>query len=868
MTEETKTTKPTTEREFPENLALVPLREMVVFPKLVVPLGVGREKSVAAITAAMSEERHLIVLAAQRDAEIDDVQPEQIHNIGTVAEIVRLLRIPDGSAQIIVQGLQRVRITGYTPEDRYFRVKFDVIPEELGDAVEREAQLRNVKALFDRYVDNGGAILPELAMTAKNTDDPSHFADLVASSPDLTLEQRQQLLEQKSVIERLRFLGVFLAKQNEILELKQKIQSEVQQTLDKTQREYILREQMKAIQKELGDDDQGSEIRELKEKVEQAGMPDPVKEKALKEVGRLEKIPQASPETGVIRTYVDWLISLPWGKAASDDWDIQAAARILDEDHYGLPKVKDRILEYMAVRKLSRNLRAPILCFVGPPGVGKTSLGKSIARAMGRKFVRMSLGGIRDEAEIRGHRRTYVGALPGRILQNMKTAAEVNPVFMLDEIDKVGADFRGDPSSALLEVLDPEQNFSFSDHYLEVPYDLSKVIFITTANVEDTIIPPLRDRMEIIRLPGYTEDEKLHIAKGYLVPRQLKQHGLMADDKAADEKATTESPAQTTASAEGANAVDKATDTKATQGNATNGDGKSSDGKPAEAAPEKPFETRLVISDDVLRELVRRYTREAGVRNLEREIGTICRKVARTIAEGKADKVTVNVDTLHEYLGPERFDFGLAEEEDQVGAVTGVSVSEHGGDVLTVEATVIDGKDEDFMLTGQIGKVMEESARAALSYVRSHQAEFGIPKGFFEDHAMHIHVPAGAIPKDGPSAGVTMATAIVSALSGRRVRRDVAMTGEITLRGRVLPIGGVKEKLLAAHRAGIKTFILPEKNKKDLVDVPKEVLDTVEIKTASLIDDVLKVALQPGQPAVTPAQIEASRAAAVAPPAH
>ncbi len=827
MTEDTKTTKPTTEGEFPSDLALVPLREMVVFPKLVVPLGVGREKSVAAITAAMSEERHLIVLAAQRDAEIDDVQPEQIHNIGTVAEIVRLLRIPDGSAQIIVQGLQRVKITGYTPENRYFRVTFEPITEELGDAVEREAQLRNVKALFDRYVDNGGAILAELAMTAKNTDDPSHFADLVASSPDLTLEQRQQLLEQKSVIERLRFLGVFLAKQNEILELKQKIQSEVQQTLDKTQREYILREQMKAIQKELGDDDQGSELRELREKIEAAGMPEPVKEKALKEVGRLEKIPQASPETGVIRTYVDWLISLPWGKAASDDWDIQAAAKILDEDHYGLPKVKDRILEYMAVRKLSQNLRAPILCFVGPPGVGKTSLGKSIARAMGRKFIRMSLGGIRDEAEIRGHRRTYVGALPGRILQNMKTAAEVNPVFMLDEIDKVGADFRGDPSSALLEVLDPEQNNTFTDHYLEVPYDLSKVIFITTANVEDTIIPPLRDRMEVIRLPGYTEDEKLHIAKGYLVPRQLRQHGLMPELKAED-------------------------------------------GKPVDpdAKSEVTADTRLVITDDVLRELVRRYTREAGVRNLEREIGTICRKVARTIAEGKADKVEVNVETLNEYLGPQRFDFGLAEEEDQVGAVTGVSVSEHGGDVLTVEATVIDGKDEDFMLTGQIGKVMEESARAALSYVRSHHAEFGVPKGFFEDHAMHIHVPAGAIPKDGPSAGVTMATAIVSALSGRKVRRDVAMTGEITLRGRVLPIGGVKEKLLAAHRAGIKTFILPEKNKKDLVDIPKEVLDTVEIKTASLIDDVLKVALQPGGPAVTPAQIEASRAAAVAPPAH
>jgi ATP-dependent Lon protease len=835
MTDETKTTTP--EGAYPSDLPVVPLREAVVFPKLVVPLGVGREKSVAAINAAMAEERHLIVLVAQRDAEIDDVQPEQIYNVGTVAEIVRLLRIPDGSAQIIVQGAQRVKITGYQPESRFFRVTFEPIVEELGDPVEREAQLRNVKALFERYVDNGGSILPELAMTAKNTDDPAHFSDLVASSPDLTLEQRQQLLETRNVIERLRFLSVFLAKQNEILELKQKIQSEVQQTLDKTQREYILREQMKAIQKELGDDDQGSEVRELREKIEQAGMPDPVKEKALKELGRLEKIPQASPETGVIRTYVDWLVSLPWKVAANDDWDISEAAKILDEDHYGLPKVKDRIIEYMAVRKLSQNLRAPILCFVGPPGVGKTSLGKSIARAMGRKFIRMSLGGIRDEAEIRGHRRTYVGALPGRILQNMKTAAEVNPVFMLDEIDKVGADFRGDPSSALLEVLDPEQNNTFSDHYLEVPYDLSKVIFITTANVEDTIIAPLRDRMEIIRLPGYTEEEKLHIAKGYLVPRQLKQHGLMPADRPTEE-------------AEAADA-----------GVAT---------EPRPNAEEVTGETRLVIGDEVLRELVRRYTREAGVRNLEREIGTICRKVARAIAEGKTDKVEVTLELVAEYLGPQRFDYGLAEEEDQVGAATGVSVSEAGGDVLTVEATVIDGKDEDFTLTGQIGKVMEESARAALSYVRAHERDFGIPKGFFEDHAMHIHVPAGAIPKDGPSAGVTMATAIVSALSGRRVRRDVAMTGEITLRGRVLPIGGVKEKLLAAHRAGIKTFILPDKNKKDLIDIPKEVLDTVEIKTVDNIDQVLKIALQPGQPAVTPAQIEAAatQGAVVPPPAH
>jgi len=790
------------DRAYPAELPLVPLREAVVFPKLVIPLGVGREKSVNAINAAMAEEKHYILLAAQKDAEIDDVQPDQIYSVGTVAEIVRLLRIPDGSAQIIVQGLERVRITGYADDPRFFTARFEVLPDLPGEPIEREALLRSVKQIFGDYVENGGSMLPEIAVTAKSTDDPAHFADLVASSPDLTLEQRQELLETPSVVDRLKFVSLFLAKQNEILGLKQKIQSEVQQTLDKTQREYILREQMKAIQKELGDDDGTSELGELREKIEAAGMPEETQAKALKEIGRLEKIPQASPEQGVIRTYVDWLISLPWKAGADDDWDIPAATKILDEDHYGLPKIKDRIIEYMAVRKLAPDLRAPILCFVGPPGVGKTSLGKSIARAMGRKFIRMSLGGIRDEAEIRGHRRTYVGALPGRVLQNMKTAGEVNPVFMLDEIDKVGADFRGDPSSALLEVLDPEQNGTFSDHYLEVPYDLSKVIFITTANIEDTIIAPLRDRMEIIRLPGYTEEEKMHIASGYLLPRQLKQHGL---------------------------------------------------------SPET-----CLIPDETLRILIREYTREAGVRNLEREIGTICRKVARAIAEGRTEQICITQDELTTYLGPQKFDYGLAEEEDQVGAVTGVSVSEFGGDVLTVEATVIDGKDEDFVLTGQLGKVMEESARAALSYVRAHYGELGVPKGFFEDHAMHIHVPAGGIPKDGPSAGVTMATAITSALTGRRVRREVAMTGEITLRGRVLPIGGLKEKMLAAHRAGIKTFVFPAKNQKDLVDVPKEILDDLELVPVSEIGQVFDIALQPG-PKVTPAQIEAARPAATPP---
>ncbi len=843
MTDETQD-----QRTYPSELPLVPLREAVIFPKIVTPLGVGREKSVNAINAAMAAEKHYVILAAQKDAEVDDVQADQIYHVGTIAEIVRLLRIPDGSAQIIVQGLDRVRITGWADEGRYFRARFDVLPDDQGDAVEREALMRSLKTLFQQYVDNGGAVLPEVAMTAKGLEDASHFADLIATTPDLNLEQRQHLLETKHVVERMRFLSVFLAKQNEILELKAKIQSEVQSTIDKTQREYILREQMKTIQKELGEDEGTAELKELREKIEAAGMPEQVKDKALKEVSRLEKIPQASPETGVIRTYVDWLISLPWNAAASDDWDISAAGRTLDEDHYGLGKVKDRIIEYMAVRKLTQDVRAPILCFVGPPGVGKTSLGKSIARAMGRKFIRMSLGGIRDEAEIRGHRRTYVGALPGRIVQNMKVAAQINPVFMLDEIDKVGADFRGDPSSALLEVLDPEQNNTFQDHYLEVPYDLSKVIFITTANVEDTIIPPLRDRMEIIRLPGYTEDEKMHIALGYLLPRQLKQHGLVANAEPVEEPkaegVTETAPESATPDATGEAAV------------------------PEPAVTAANGTTRLEITEGALRKIIREYTREAGVRNLEREIGAICRKVARKVASNEIEKAVVDADDISTYLGPERFEYGLAEKEDMVGAATGVSVSEHGGDVLTVEATTVEGtfgEGKDFQLTGQIGKVMEESARAAVSWVRAHQRELGIPKEYFRDHAMHIHVPAGAIPKDGPSAGVTMATTVVSALTGRPVRRDVAMTGEITLRGKVLPIGGVKEKLLAAHRAGIKTFILPEKNKKDLVDIPKEVLDTVDVKTVGTIDEVLALALLTG-PRVTPASFGAREVGHPAPP--
>jgi ATP-dependent Lon protease len=617
------------------------------------------------------------------------------------------------------------------------------------------------------------------------TDDAVYLADLVSAAPDQTLEQKQHMLEMPNVLERLRLLSLFLSKQVEILELKAKIQNEVQNTIGKLQRDQILREQLKAIRKELGDDEEGAELQQLRDKVDQAGMPDSVKERALKEIDRMQSIPAASPEVGIIRTYVDWLVALPWGPPPAETWDISKAAIVLDEDHYGVEKIKERILEYMAVRQRSQTLRSPILCFVGPPGVGKTSLGKSIARALGRRFVRLSLGGIHDEAEIRGHRRTYIGAMPGRVLQQMKVAGSRNPVFMLDEIDKVGADWRGDPSSALLEVLDPEQNKDFSDHYLEVPYDLSQVLFITTANVVDTIIPPLRDRMEIIRLPGYTEDEKMHIATQFLIPRQLREHGLTEDN--------------------------------------------------------------LSISHEALKVLVREYTHEAGVRNLDREIANICRKIPRRIAEGQLEKVTVSPEDLTAFLGPSRFDFGIAELEDQVGAATGVAVSEYGGDVMTVEAIAMQGRGE-FSLTGQIGKVMEESAKAAVSYARAHALELGIKPAFFEDHFIHIHVPAGAIPKDGPSAGITMATAIVSVLTDRPVRRDVAMTGEITLRGKVLPIGGLKEKLLAAHRAGITVFILPDKNRKDLHEVPDEVKQSMELVPVKHISEVLERALLPATP--------------------
>jgi ATP-dependent Lon protease len=763
-------------------LPLVALRETVIFPEMIVPLQVGREKSVKALDAAVGADS-LIALVTQRQAEREDIaEPEELYAVGTLAKIAQVVQAQDGTVRAIVQGQQRLRLLAFEESDPYISARVEVLTDEKPEGVEVQALVRTVQGQIEQYVQSGAPVPPEAAVAARNITEPGLLADMVAYSPDMTTEQRQELLETLDVIERLKLVSAFLARQVEILELKGRIQSEVKSELDKTQREYILREQLKAIQRELGEDDpQQAEVNELREKVEGSGMPEDVKARALKEVERMSRIPTASPEVGVIRTYVDWLISLPWNVTTDDNLDIRQAARVLDEDHYGLEKVKERILEYLSVRSLADTIRSPILALVGPPGVGKTSLGKSVARAMGRKFVRMSLGGIHDEAEIRGHRRTYIGALPGRVIQNIKTAGSSNPVFMLDEIDKIGMDFRGDPSSALLEVLDPEQNNTFQDNYLEVPFDLSKVLFIATANLIDPIPPALRDRMEVIALPGYTQQEKVEIGKRFLVPKQMENHGL------------------------------------------------------------KP--RNIEITDEAMVSLVQAYTKEAGVRNLEREIAGVMRKVARTVAEGRKARTVVTSKKLADLLGPTRFEYGELEPEDQVGAATGLVVTEVGGDVVSVEVTRMEGK-EDFLLTGQLGDVMRESARAAQSWIRAHAAQLGIERELFEKYTMHIHVPAGAIPKDGPSAGITMATAMVSSLTGIPVRKDVAMTGEITLRGRVLPIGGIKSKILAAHLSGAKIVILPRKNEKDLRDIPEEIRKRMRLVLVDTMEDVLDVALR------------------------
>lgn len=765
-----------------KDLPVITLRELVVFPHMIFPLVIGREKSIKALEQALMHDR-IVVVVTQKDAKIEDPSFDDIYSIGVAVHVMHTLKLPDGTVKALVEGLVRVRINNYLYREPYLRAEIEEIKEhEEKDNVEIEALKRAILSQFEKIIKFGKSISLEAFISTVNIETPGRLADIVASHLNLTTEEKQGILETFSVLERLRKINTYLTREVEILELEGKIQTEVRKELEKSQKEFFLRKQMEVIQKELGDaDDHTLEIQEFKEKIEKAQMPDEVREKAERELSRLQKMHPSTAEAVVVRTYLDWLVTLPWKTETEDNLDIKQAAVILDEDHYGLKKVKERILEFLAVRQLTTKLKSPILNFVGPPGVGKTSMGKSIARALGRKFVRISLGGVRDEAEIRGHRRTYIGALPGRILQGMRNAGTINPVFMLDEVDKIGMDFRGDPSAALLEVLDPEQNHSFSDHYLDVPYDLSKVLFICTSNILDTIPSALRDRMEIIHLPGYIEEEKLKIANMFLVPKQLEANGLTKE--------------------------------------------------------------QLEFEESALQKIIREYTREAGVRNLEREISSVCRKVARRVVEGNKEKVIVRDSDLHSYLGPVKYFYGIDKEKEEVGVATGLAYNEAGGDVLLVESTLMEGKG-NFILTGQLGEVMQESAKAAFSYVRSRAAKLNIPRRLFEKYDIHVHVPAGAIPKDGPSAGITIATSIASLLTNVKCRRDVAMTGEITLRGRVLPVGGIKEKVLSAHRAGIKTVILPKKNEKDLEDIPKNVQEEMNFIFVESVDEVLDHALR------------------------
>ncbi len=765
----------------PERLPLLPLKGTVVFPHQVQGLGVGRQKSLRALEDALGEER-FIVLAAQRDDEIDDPTPKDIHTIGTVCRILQVGKQPDGILQVVVEGIVRAAITGFAQEEPFFEVTIAERPDLVEKTMEVEALMRGLASQFERFARLSRSVPPDQLAAAGQVEDPGRLADLVAQHVSLKLEERQELLEATPKT-RLERLSAILTREVNLLELERKIQNRVRKQMEKSQREYFLKEQIKAIQQELGEtDERQTEVSEYRKKIEAADLPEHVKTKALEELARLEKMPPMVAEAVVVRTYLDWILAVPWNVRTEDRLDIDEARRILDEDHYGLEKAKDRVIEYLAVRKLAPESRGPILCFVGPPGVGKTSVAKSIARALGRKFTRVSLGGVRDEAEIRGHRRTYVGALPGRIVQGLKQAGSRNPVFVLDEIDKLGMDFRGDPSAALLEALDPEQNNAFSDHYLELALDLSEVMFLTTANILETVPPALRDRMEVIRFPGYIEEEKVKIAEQFLIPKQLKANGLKRE--------------------------------------------------------------QLAFTSEALRLITREYTREAGVRNLEREIGTICRKVATQVAREKLQAERVTRANVHTFLGPPKFRFGMAEKEDEVGVATGLVYTEMGGDVISVEATLMRGEGK-LALTGQLGDVMKESAHAAMSYVRSRARRIGASEEFYDKVDVHIHVPAGAVPKDGPSAGITMATALASAVTSRPVRRDVAMTGEITLRGRVLPIGGLKEKVLAAHRAGIRTVILPKENEKDLVEIPANVRKQMTLVLVAHMDEVLKEALLP-----------------------
>lgn len=763
-------------REIP----ILPLRGVLVFPYMVIHLDVGREKSIAAIEEAMLCERE-IFLAMQKDAQIDEPTPEEIYSIGTIAEVKQLLKLPGGTLRVLVEGVKRARSTSFHINDSFVKVEVEEHIDDENRTPEIEGLMRVIINQFEQYVKISKKISPETVVSVISIEEPGRMADVVASHLNLKLSDKQAILEAFDIKVRLEIINGLLAKEMEILEIERRISMRVRKQMEKTQKEYYLREQMKAIQKELGEkDERASEVEELRERLAKAKLPKEVHEKVVKELDRLEKMPPMVAEAVVVRNYLDWILALPWNKQTKDRLDVNIAEKILDEDHYGLQKVKDRILEYLAIRQLANKMKGPILCFVGPPGVGKTSLARSVARALERKFVRLSLGGLRDEAEIRGHRRTYVGAMPGRLIQGMKQAGSKNPVFLLDEIDKMNADFRGDPASAMLEVLDPEQNATFSDHYLESAFDLSKVLFITTANVQYNIPRPLLDRMEIIHLPGYTEEEKLNIALKYLLPKQVKEHGLT--------------------------------------------------------------EKQITVSDNAIRQIIREYTREAGVRTLERTIATVCRKIARQIVSGKAKHVQVTASNLGQFLGMAKYRYGLAEKEDEAGVVMGLAWTEVGGEVLTVEASVFHGKGK-LTLTGQLGDVMKESAQAGISYVRSKAKELNIPEDFNETFDIHIHVPEGAIPKDGPSAGITMATAVISALTNRKVRKEFAMTGEITLRGRVLPIGGLKEKVLAAHRAGSKEIIAPFDNKRDLEDIPLNIQRKLKFHFVEHMDEVLPLVL-------------------------
>ncbi|PFK39756.1 endopeptidase La [Bacillus cereus] len=761
-------------------MPLLPLRGVLVYPTMVLHLDVGRDKSIQALEQAAMDE-NIIFLAMQKEMNIDDPKEDDIYSVGTVAKVKQMLKLPNGTLRVLVEGLHRAEVVEFIEEEDVVKVSIQTVTEEEEGTLEEKALMRTLLEHFEQYIKVSKKVSNETFATVVDVEEPGRLADLIASHLPIKTKQKQEILEILSVTERLHTLIAIIQDEQELLSLEKKIGQKVKRSMERTQKEYFLREQMKAIQTELGDKEgKGGEVEELREKIEEAGMPEETKKAALKELDRYEKLPTSSAESGVIRNYLDWLLALPWTEATEDMIDLAHSETILNRDHYGLEKVKERVLEYLAVQKLTNSLKGPILCLVGPPGVGKTSLARSIATSLNRNFVRVSLGGVRDESEIRGHRRTYVGAMPGRIIQGMKKAKTINPVFLLDEIDKMSNDFRGDPSAALLEVLDPEQNHNFSDHYIEEPYDLSKVMFVATANTLASIPGPLLDRMEIISIAGYTEIEKVHIAREHLLPKQLTEHGLR-------------------------------------KGN-------------------------LQVRDDALLEMIRYYTREAGVRTLERQIAKICRKAAKIIVTEERKRIIVTEKNITDLLGKHIFRYGQAETTDQVGMATGLAYTAAGGDTLAIEVSVSPGKGK-LILTGKLGDVMKESAQAAFSYIRSRAEELHIDPDFHEKNDIHIHVPEGAVPKDGPSAGITMATALISALTGVPVSKEVGMTGEITLRGRVLPIGGLKEKTLSAHRAGLTKIILPAENEKDLDDIPESVKENLTFVPVSHLDEVLEHAL-------------------------